>query len=318
VLSVVIVTWNSARHLPRLLASLPEALLGVRQWQLVVVDNDSADDTVSLVRTMAPHAELVETGGNLGYAAAVNRGTAVVPGSDVLVLNPDVALRPYSVARLLTAIRTDPTVGIAVPRLVDEEGVTRWSLRRAPTVLRQLGEALLGGRRAAGRPRLGEVVDDQWAYEHAHDAEWATGAVMLVSRRCLDLVGLWDESFFLYSEETDYALRARDAGLRVRYEPSAVAEHSEGDAQRRPELWAFVVRNKVRLHARRAGTASGLLMLLAVLANETVRAPFSALHRHGLRALLAPSGLRSLLRPGPPFWSGSGDRSRPRRRSAAG
>jgi GT2 family glycosyltransferase len=271
---LVVVTWNSARHLPALLGSLQEACEGVDRWTLAVVDNASSDGTVSTVECQAPSATLIEMGVNAGYGAAVNAGVAAFPGADaVLVLNPDLVLGRRSLHALLQAFE-DPRVGIAVPRLVNDDGTVAFSLRREPTIRRAFGEALLGGRRAGRFELFGEVVVDPAAYERPTSADWATGAAMLISRACLHAVGMFDESFFLYSEETEYALRARDNRFELRYVPDAEVRHVGGSHRTSPRLWSLLTVNRVRLYARRHGRVLTLVFTLAVGLNEIVRLPF--------------------------------------------
>lgn len=286
--TVVVVGYQSAAVIADCLRSLAAAFDGAADTSVVVVDNASTDGTLDVARAVAPHARVVALSSNRGYAAAINAGVAADAGhraDAVLVLNPDVRLAAGSGAPLLAALAT-PGTGIAVPRLVDAAGRTHRSLRRAPTILRALGEAVLGGR--AGRvAALGEVVTDPRAYESATAADWATGAAMLISRRCLDVVGPWDESLFLYSEEVDFALRARDAGFAVRYEPAARAEHLGGPSASDPALWSMVVQNKLRLYRRRHGRGASAAYATAVLGGELVRAAVGrSTSRAAVRAVL--------------------------------
>ena len=195
-------------------------------------------------------------GRNAGYSAGINAAIAATgTARPALVLNPDIRLEPGAVARLLDAARA-PGVGIVVPRLVDESGATIPSLRREPTVARALGEALLGGTRAGRIPALGELITDPEFYREPATVDWASGAAMLLTSMCLDRVGRWDESYFLYSEETDFALRARDAGLHVRYVPGAVATHLGGESHVNARLWTILTLNRIRLFGSRHGRAS--------------------------------------------------------------
>ena len=199
-----------------------------------MADNDSSDDTIDRVRELLPAVTVVETGGNLGYATGINAGVAAAaPHDAVLVLNPDVRLEPGCGATLVDVL-DQPGVGVAVPRLSDAEGRLIWSLRREPTLLRALGEAFLGATRAGRLPVLGEVVTDPSAYESAGDTDWAEGSTQLISARCWAEVGVWDPSWFLYSEETDYGLRVRDAGWRTRYVPKPAPSTSRGLPAPRP------------------------------------------------------------------------------------
>jgi N-acetylglucosaminyl-diphospho-decaprenol L-rhamnosyltransferase len=299
-LKVVVVTYNSARVLPGLLASLPRSLEDIGSCELVVVDNASTDDSLEVARAAAPGATLVALEENLGYAAGINAGVAAGCSADaVLILNPDVRLGPGSIRALLEALEV-PGTGIVVPRMVDGDGTLYHSLRREPTVLRALGEALLGGDRAGRFPLLSEVVRQGERYETAGTFDWATGAVMGISRRCLEAVGPWDESFFLYSEETDFALRARDAGFALRYTPAAEVVHLGGDSGVSPALWSLLTRNRVKLYRRRHGPARTALFGAAVALNEALRALAGrATHASALRGLLH-AGRRSLPGGSPP------------------
>ncbi|MEU8379528.1 glycosyltransferase [Streptosporangium sp. NPDC048865] len=270
-LAVVIVTYSSGKVVEGCLRSLDAALAGAGPARVVVVDNASADDTVERVREVAPEAEVIQTGRNAGFAAGVNAGIAAAPGCDVLVLNPDIRLAPGSVLPLRQALAL-PGTGIAAPRLTGETGTLHLSLRRRPTVPRALGEALLGGHRAGRVPALGELVVDPAAYDRPQVVDWVAGAAWMISRACLDALDPLDERYFLYSEETEYMLRAGEAGFAVRYEPRAVAVHLGGEQSTSSRLWALSSANRVRMHRERYGRPRGQLMRLAVGLNELVRA----------------------------------------------
>jgi len=287
-IAVVVVTYNSAPLLPRLLGSLDGATAGL-PYELVVADNASTDDSVAVARSHAPSATIVDLGANRGYAAGFNAGCdAAGPFDAVFIANPDMWLLPESLARLAGAAG-DTGVGITVPRIENEAGDLVRSLRREPTVGRALGEALLGGRLAGRFEPLGETVQDPRVYGRASTADWASGAAMLITAACARAVGRWDESFFLYSEETDFALRARDAGFELRYVPEATVCHLGGDVHASPELWSTLTRNRIALYSRRHGRARSAMFRGAVTLNELLRcATGSATHRAALRALLSP------------------------------
>lgn len=303
--TVVVVTYNSAEVLADCLRAFPDAFAGAGDYHVIVADNASTDGSVALARAEVPGSRVVQLGRNAGYAAGINAAIAVAPpGQDILVLNPDVRLRPGSVAALIRALETPPT-GIAVPRILGPRGRVERSLRRDPTLLRAFGEAVLGGNRAGRWPALGETVVDSGAYEHPGVVDWASGAVMLVSRQCLDECAAdpsgpgtpWDESFFLYSEETEFALRARRAGWVVRYTPEAEAVHLGGESETSPYLWALLTRNKVRLYRRERGALAGTVYWATNVLNQLLRSVRgSATHRAALRSLIG----RSTGEPAPP------------------
>jgi len=268
--AVIVVTFNSAAYVDRLLASLESALCDLRA-RVVIVDNHSTDDTVARVRSHE-HLEVVEQPDNLGYAAAINVGlerTHEAPAA--LVLNPDLTLDANCIWRLLAASR-DRDVGVVVPQIRTPDGAVFRSLRREPTVGRALGPAVLGGRVAGLFPRLSETVADDASYLERRNVDWATGAAMLVTRACTDATGPWDETFFLYSEETDFAERARRVGFRILYEPSATVTHIGGEGTTSPRLRAMMALNSIRYFRRRHGPLPSAAFFAAVLWNEVTRA----------------------------------------------
>lgn len=269
--AVIVVTWNSASVIGGLLQSVRESVLD-GSVRLVVVDNDSHDGTAALSIELMPNADVIQMGRNAGYAAGMNAGMALASDCETfLLLNPDIRLHQNTLQTMLEEMG-ESGAGIVVPRLVDEFGALRLSLRREPTVLRAWGEALLGGRLAGRYPPLGEVETRADMYAGPARADWATGAAMLISKGCSTVVGEWDESYFLYSEETDFALRARDTGFLLKYTPRAVAVHFEGESHESPALFSLLTRNRVKLYRSRHGMMRTAAFWLGVFAGELIRA----------------------------------------------
>ncbi|MET0238120.1 MAG: glycosyltransferase family 2 protein [Kibdelosporangium sp.] len=289
-LAVVIVTYNSADTLGSCLASLPDGLAGVHVTEIVVADNASKDDTCDIAKNANDlPVRLVEIGRNAGYAAGVNAGVAALgPHDAVLVINPDVRVRPGAAAVLVQALDR-PRVGIVAPRLENPDGTLQPSLRRPPTVPRAWAEALIGGNRAGRWGTLGELITDPRRYSVAGPATWATGGVQLISAAAFQATGPWDESFLLYGEETDFALRAARQGYATWYSPDSVFEHDGGESGTNPMLWALLTVNRVRIVRRHYGFLAWLGYSAAVVLGEGIRAAA------GRRT--AKAALTALLRP---------------------
>lgn len=279
-LAVVIVTYNSASVIGELLDSLPAAL-GAITSDVVVVDNGSVDVTADLVAARSDCRLIRST--NEGYAAGINRGVReAAPAPAVLVLNPDVLLRPGCVQRLMSALQ-QPRTAVVAPKVFDVDGGLQFSLRRAPSIPRAVGLNF------TTVPALSEYVNREADYSRPHVVDWALGAVLLMSRECFDLVQGWDESFFLYSEETDFSLRCRDIGFVTRYEPSAEAMHIGGESGRSDSTHSMLIINRVRLYRRRHRPAAAWTYFACTVASEMswiLRG-----HRESRRAVMA------LLRP---------------------
>ncbi|HKS99063.1 MAG TPA: glycosyltransferase family 2 protein, partial [Rugosimonospora sp.] len=271
--AVVIVTFNSAEVLGGCLRSLTS--VGVDIPAVVVVDNASRDGSVALAESTAGvPVTTVQMGRNAGYAAALNAGIAALDIrklTGVFVMNPDCRLRPDTLKVLADALR-EPGRGLAVPLMLNPDGTLQPSLRRAPTVTRAIAEAVVGGERAGRTGRLGELITDPHGYERPGPVVWATGAAVLVAAEAVRDIGPWDESFLLYSEETEYMLRAADRGWSTWYEPAAVVEHIGGESGTNPLLAALLIANKVELFRRRHNPVSAAAYHGAVLLGELMRA----------------------------------------------
>lgn len=270
---VACVTYNSSSVIEAFLEALPSALDSLASCRVVIVDNDSHDDTVAIVRRRAPWVTLLHAPDNLGYAAGINLALGQCRARrGVYVLNPDAVPSPGSVAHLVAVTERDPEIGIAVPTVRSTGGALKFSLRREPTILRAAGEAVLGGHRAARFRRLGDMIRDPAYYRDGATADWATGAAMFISRGAIDAVGEWDERFFLYSEETDYALRVRDAGFRLALSTEASVTHPGGEMSSSPQLWSLVAVNRQRLYRKRHALPASVAYWAVMVASEGVRA----------------------------------------------
>jgi len=279
--AVVVVTYNSATHVNALLDSLPRALSGLT-YSVVVVDNGSTDATAELVSNRTD-CELIECE-NDGFAAGVNRGVrSSLPSKTVLILNPDVTLDAGSVPVMLEVLERREA-GVVVPRLRTSSGQLFPSLRRAPTLLR------VGGLSFTGLATFAERIDNPSFYKDEHPVAWATGAVMLFDAICYKELGGLDESYFLYSEETDFCLRASDAGWPTIYTPEAGAMHVGGGSGRSARTHTMQMINRVRLYRRRAGPVRARLYLAGAVVVELRRALLG--NRASLataRALVSPT-----------------------------
>jgi len=275
-LDVVVVTYNSVHVIGDLLDSLPSAL-GALTADVVAVDIGSTDGTAELVAARGD-CKVVRSA-NVGYAGGINRGVREGGSAEaILILNPDVRLSENSIPPLLKALH-EPHVGIVAPQVRSPEGELEFSLRREPSLLNATGLS------RTGRPALSEHISDPADYARPRVVDWALGAVLLISRSCYDLLGGWDESFFLYSEETDFCLRARDLGLLTWYEPGSVAVHIGGASGRSGKTHSMQIVNRVRLYRRRHAALASWFYYGLTIARELswiVRG-----HRESLSALVA-------------------------------
>jgi len=294
--AAVVVTYNSERHIVELLDSLPLAF-GDLTYSVVVVDNGSTDATLDILDRRSDCTVVRST--NDGYAAGINRAVRSSPdASTILILNPDARVDPDAVPRMLGVLRRSGA-GVVAPRVREEDGGLSPTLRRAPTLAR------VGGLSFTGLPAFAERIEDPREYEEEHEVDWAVGAILLVRQACYDALGGLDESYFLYSEETDFCLRARDAGWTTRYTPVAGAVHVGGGSGESVATHTMKAVNRVRVYRRQAGTLRAWVYFGMTVAIEMRR----AVRWRGdswptVRALLRPSERPAVL--------GAGDTLLPR------
>ncbi|WP_420178120.1 WecB/TagA/CpsF family glycosyltransferase [Paenarthrobacter sp. TA1.8] len=267
--AVVVVTYNNADDVGPLVASLRKEAADVR-IKVVVADN-SPDESTFLELSHHPDVTAVRTGGNLGYAGGINAALSLAgEAGSYLILNPDLRVEPGALAAMLKRMNTQGA-GMVVPVLLDNDASIYPSLRREPGVLRALGDAALGSHVKARPGWLSEMDFDPESYLHGHRVDWATGAALLISADAAKVVGAWDEQFFLYSEETDYCHRVRDAGFSIWFEPAARMWHERGGSGASPELTALMSVNRVRYAAKYLGRGRAMAFRGAVLAAEVAR-----------------------------------------------
>lgn len=280
-IAAVVVTYNSQDHIDALLDGLPDAF-GALSYSVVVVDNGSRDRTLEVLARRSDCVVVRST--NDGYAAGINRAVLASPDAGaILILNPDATLDPGSVPRMLEALRR-PGVGIVAPRVREKDGTLSPTLRRGPT----LGRA--GGLSFTGLAAFTERVEDPREYLREHEVDWAVGAILLVDSVCFTTLNGLDESYFLYSEETDFSLRARDAGWVTVFTPHAGAMHVGGGSGESATTHTMKMVNRIRLYRRRTGATRAWLYFAITVLVEVRRATLG--HRRSrqtVRALLRPS-----------------------------
>ena len=234
--AILVVAFGHAAELPAMLRSVAAQDYPQDRLQTILVDNGSGE-SARVARESAPAALVLEPGDNLGFAAGCNLAVAHTTARIVMLVNPDVGLAPGFVRALVAAL-DDPDVGIAGARLLFPDGCT---LQHAGGDLRL--PLALTVHRGHGEP-------DADAYRRPAEVPYVTGAALATRRTTWEQLGGFDESFWpAYYEEVDLCLRARAAGLRVRYVPDAVATHGETSALGRASVayYRLYHANRLRL-----------------------------------------------------------------------
>lgn len=232
---VIIVSHNGKRWLDAALGSL-FAGAGDLDLDVVVVDNGS-DGSAAYVEEFFPRARTT-TCPNRGFGAANNRALETADARYVLFLNPDTEFLNGSLEDLVAALDHRPHIGLAGVRQVTGEGDLAPSMRRFPSTLNMLAEALAIERVPVLRRFLGERILAPAAYDRESRCDWTSGSFMLARSEALRDTGGFDERFFLFSEETDLCRRLRQAGWRIVHLPSVTIRHYESERSATPRMEA--------------------------------------------------------------------------------
>lgn len=275
-LAVIVVNFHSAPLIARTITIVREFVGS--EIRLVVVDNSPGDGAAEIARAADPDAVIIQNQVNRGYAAAVNQAVTVARADLLLLINPDVGGISGSCADVLDAFR-DPHVGAVVTRLLNTDGTLQHNCVCAPRPFDLISEDLALSARFPnwGRPRRYRMLD--WDHREARLVDAARGACLFIRRDAIADVGPFDESFFLYYEETDWLIRAKRRGWRTVFLPTVEAVHASASSS--PDVRSphdlLLLESQHRYARKHFGRATTALLRATQLAVDAAR-----LARHAL------------------------------------
>jgi len=212
--SIVIVSFNARADLERCLESL-HANPPAASHEIVVVDNASQDGSAEAARKWSG-VQVIENAANVGFARANNLGIRATHGEQLLLLNSDTRVPPGLVDALLAELDADATVAVVGPRIVDGDGRAELSFGRMMGPLNEFRQKRLGRGSFEALARRRQYPD------------WVSAACLLVRRADAEAVGLFDERFFMYTEDVDFCASIRARGRRILFAPDVEIVHLRG------------------------------------------------------------------------------------------
>lgn len=271
-LAIIVVSTNEARWLEPCLRTVFEHA-GSARLDVVVVDNASSDGTRDLVESRFPEARVVSSA-NHGFGHANNRGALTCTARYLLFLNPDTEVVAGTFGQLVAALDERPEVGLVGVRQVTADGELWPTIRRYPSFVRAVAEALGSERWPFCGRWLGERELDLSLYDQELECDWTSGSFMLARREALLSGGIFDERFFIYSEDPDLALRIKKAGWRVRHLPTMTIIHHAAKGGVRPKMVAQDAFSRLQYARKHFSPTYRTLYLAAVALRHVVRAIF--------------------------------------------
>jgi GT2 family glycosyltransferase len=227
-LAIVIVSYNTRERTLACLRSAIAEPAGVPTG-LIVVDNDSQDGSAEAIEQQLPTVTVIRSGGNLGFARAVNLGVAASGAEWILLLNPDTVVLPGALRSLLDFAVRHPGHGVYGGRTLREDGTTDPSSCWGAPTLWSLFCFATGLSTALPHNRVFDPESlGHWARDTVREVPIVTGCLLMIRRDDFDRIGGMDERFFLYGEDAEFSIRAARHGLRPVIVPEATIIHAVG------------------------------------------------------------------------------------------
>jgi GT2 family glycosyltransferase len=231
-LSISIVNTNNRELLAQCLDSIYHTIQRA-SCEILVVDNWSTDGSTEMMQARFPQVEVIENAKRLGYAASHNRALRRCQGRYVLVFNEDMLVSPGALEEMVAFMDAHPDAGMLGCRLLNADGSLQTSCRTFPNLWIQLFRSLYLDKLFPGNRWTGANYMSYWGHDTVREVDVIKGCCMLVRREVLEQVGLMDERFFLYYEETDWCYRTKRQGWKVYFTPDAEIVHYGEQTTRR-------------------------------------------------------------------------------------
>jgi GT2 family glycosyltransferase len=274
-LTIIIVSWNVEKVLVECLESIYQNLKDI-SFEIIVVDNNSSDNTRNAIHSSFPDITLIENSRNVGFAPANNQAIPLSQGRYILLLNPDTLIIGNAIQQMIHYAESHPAVGLVGPRLESSNGEIQYvSGRSFSTPLTYLWYMSFLGQIFPKNKTFGKLYMTYWDHTSSKELDVITGAAMLIPRQTLLDVGILDETYPMYLEDTDYCYRVHKAGKKVYYLAESRIVHYGGQSSKQ----AFLDTKLMILEAHRlfywrySGRVKARIFKLVVISVGIIRLP---------------------------------------------
>jgi GT2 family glycosyltransferase len=235
-ISVVIVSYNTREMTLKCLEALFTSLTAIPA-EVWLVDNASTDGTVADVQRHFPQVRVIANDRNVGFGTANNQAMRQASGKYILLLNTDAFVQPTTLSTLAEYLDNHPDIAAIGPRLLNADGSLQHSCYRFPSPSRTMFENLLLTAAFPNNSLVGDLRN--WPHDVERDVDFVIGACLLLRYSVLKTIGLFDEGFFMYAEETDLFYRLKTSGWRTVFVPTAECTHLGGGSGKEQSARVF-------------------------------------------------------------------------------
>lgn len=223
-LSIAIVSWNTCKLLDECLASVIGNDVDI-EYEVIVVDNQSSDGSVQMVRDKYPAVEVIENKQNVGFSRANNQAYHISKGRHFLLLNPDTVVLGRALETLVRFCDSRDEIGAVGPCVLNDDLTLQYSWAKFPTLMSEISGFM--DRSVPGLSTPPTTADELRQLDPFRTG-WIGGCCFMIKRSAIERIGLMDEGLFMYCEETDWCLRLHQAGMEIWVCPAAEIVHYGG------------------------------------------------------------------------------------------
>ncbi|MBA7608257.1 N-acetylglucosaminyl-diphospho-decaprenol L-rhamnosyltransferase [subsurface metagenome] len=230
--SIIIVNYNAGRLLKECIDSIYKESIAT-PFDVWVVDNNSQDDSITMIKEYFPRVNVIENRTNIGFSKGNNMVISKTKSDYVLLLNPDTIIVNHAIEKMVRFMYNHPETGISGCKVLNEDGTVQLASRRSIPTPRVAFFRLSGLSRLFPKSKI--MAKYNLTYldpDEPEEVDAVSGAFLMIRRKVIEEIGLLDERFFMYGEELDWCLRTKKAGWTVMYYPDAEIIHYKGECSK--------------------------------------------------------------------------------------
>ncbi|MCK4951822.1 MAG: glycosyltransferase family 2 protein, partial [Gammaproteobacteria bacterium] len=225
-ISVITVGYNTADLIDECITSIKRETSCA--YEIIIIDNDSSDGTVEMLKEKHPDVICIANNVNVGFGSACNQGLEIAKGRFPVLLNPDTVVLDGALDKMLEFMEQRPDAGFCAPANVGPDMHLQRTCHHFPTLMGRLVEYAQLRRLLPTVKMFGKANMTYWDYNDIRAVDWASGSCLMINRKMIDGVGVFDPEYFLYVEEVDWCLRASKKGWPTMFYPDAKILHHSG------------------------------------------------------------------------------------------
>jgi GT2 family glycosyltransferase len=234
VVSIIIVTWNSEKYIkPCLLSIFKQKKFGFKDYEIIVIDNNSQDNTTSIIEREFTEILVIKNSENLGYAKANNQGFKTAKGEYILLLNPDTELQDNFFIPILEFMERDLLGGAVAPKIINPDLTVQQSIRSFPDYSILIWEITGLAKVFPQHKIFGRWRMEHFDYNKLSEIDQPMASCLLARKSAVDKIGYFDEKFPMFYNDVDFCFRLKNAGWKIYYFPNSSVLHDRGSSTKR-------------------------------------------------------------------------------------